>query len=792
MTLLSIDHNERSLSLLSPTKMPHASAFLWNSQMMIQMSCRGYATAQFMQPEPTKYAHAPNIEATSFMQPEQPYYAHHPGRFFYIKDNKSGELFSAPYEPVRKPLDRFIFTAGQHQIKWSVVKNDIQVDLTLSLSKDHPAELWSAAVTNLSSNKRSLSLTPYFPVGYMSWMNQSAVYDEELQSIICRSITPYQKYNDYFKNKNFKDLTYLLCNTTPESWETRQSAFEGEGGLHSPTSLLEKQLSNSEATYETPTAAVQYQLNLNPKESRCLKFVFGPAQNRQEIKQLQKNFFATSSSFDTAIGEYAKYISQANNPITIQTPDKELDNFVNHWLSRQVFYHGDVNRLCTDPQTRNYLQDTMGMSYIKPKIARKAFLTALSQQNSSGAMPDGILLHKDAELKYINQVPHMDHCVWVPICLRAYLDETADYEILDEEISYADTNTKEPVSIHIDRALRWLFQQRNEQGLNFINEGDWCDPMNMVGYKGQGVSIWLTLANAYANNTWSNICQEHNRSTQAVEFLNNANECNKSVNEHGWDGQWYARGITDDGVTFGTKHDKEGQVFLNPQSWAILSGASNIEKQLLLINAIAEKLESPYGVEMLSPAFTKMRDDIGRVTQKHPGTAENGSIYNHASAFYIYALYQVNDQDRAFRLLRQMIPGPNENDLIQRGQLPAFIPNYYRGAVKSLPRTAGRSSQLFNTGTVHWIYRCLIEGLFGIKGCKEGLQIAPQLPSQWNEVSLERRFRAAIFKVTIKRDNSINKIKLKIDDVMQEKLTITNIEPNTTYQVNVLIPPSLK
>ena len=85
--------------------MPQAGGFLWNRRMMIQMTCRGYAVAQFMQPEPARYAHAPNLEARTFMQPEQAYYAHHPGRFIYVKDEETGELFSAPYEPVRAPLD---------------------------------------------------------------------------------------------------------------------------------------------------------------------------------------------------------------------------------------------------------------------------------------------------------------------------------------------------------------------------------------------------------------------------------------------------------------------------------------------------------------------------------------------------------------------------------------------------------------------------------------------------------------------------------------------------------------
>ena len=102
-----------------------------------------------------------------------------------------------------------------------------------------------------------------------------------------------------------------------------------------------------------------------------------------------------------------------------------------------------------------------------------------------------------------------------------------------------------------------------------------------------------------------------------------------------------------------------------------------------MIQAVAEQLETPYGVMTLAPAFTAMREDIGRVTQKFPGSAENGSVYNHDAVFYIYSLYTIGESDRAFRLLRQMIPGPDLADYRQRGQLPVFIPNYYRGAYAS-------------------------------------------------------------------------------------------------------------
>jgi len=185
-----IENGER-FELTTPTKMPNASGFLWNKQMMIHVNCRGYAVAQFMQPEPAKYAHAPNLAAKTFMQPEQPFYAHHPGRFFYIKDETTGHLFSAPYEPVRAKLDKYQFSVGKNDILWIVEKEGIQVEMRLSLSKDEPIELWQFKIKNNSGKTKKLSVYPYFPVGYMSWMNQSGAYNEKVNGIICSSITPY-------------------------------------------------------------------------------------------------------------------------------------------------------------------------------------------------------------------------------------------------------------------------------------------------------------------------------------------------------------------------------------------------------------------------------------------------------------------------------------------------------------------------------------------------------------------------------------------------------------------------
>lgn len=775
--------------LKSPKTLPNASGFLWNKNMLVQATCRGYALGQFMQPDAGKYVSGPAFEAKTFMQPEQPYYANHPGRFVYVKDTADGSLFSAPFEPVRANLDRFEFIPEPHQITWISEFNQIRLTLCLRLPTETALECWQISVEDLSGRVRELSVYPYFPVGYRSWMNQSGKFEQALNAVVCRSIEPYQKVDDYFKNKSLHELTFLAADVPADAWETSQHSFEGEGGLHNPSAVQQVLLNNSVANYCTPTAVMQFKTKLKPNESKQIHLLFGPAKDLAQISRYKAKFLTEGKQqFELRAEQFQHYLEQGKGVIQIETPDADLDAYVNHWLARQLYYHGDVNRLTTDPQTRNYLQDNMGMAYIKPEVSRQAFILSLSQQHVSGEMPDGILIKEGAELKYINQVPHTDHCVWLPICLKAYLDETGDYAVLEQQVSFADSDEEASVAEHITRAMLWLDKSRDERGLSYINQGDWCDPMNMVGYKGKGVSAWLSLASAYAMRVWVDIQRTVNPdlSGDVTFLLKQSDEINQKVNQHCWVEDRFARGITDDGRVFGVAHDEEGKIFLNPQSWALLSGAADNSQIPLMLKAIKQNLDTPYGCMMLAPCFTNMVDDIGRVTQKFPGTAENGSVYNHASAFYAYSLFTLGESDLAFEQLKKMLPTPD--DIQTKGQLPLFIPNYYRGAYYQHPNEAGKSSQLFNTGTISWFYRCLVEQVFGVAGCKEGLNIAPQLPSDWPEAKIRREFRGATFDIVYLRSSDCTQQQLHVNGELLDSSCICDFEVGKSYQVVVNLP----
>lgn len=785
--LPDIDDGDR-VQLDDPHLAPTATAYLWNERMMVQVTARGFATAQFMQPEPAKYAHPPVLAAKTFMQPEQPYFAHHPGRFVYVRDDESGALFSAPFEPCRRPLELFRFEPGLSDIRWIASAEGLEVTLRLTLAVDDVVERWSVELVNRSGRPRRVSLVPFFPVGYASWMNMAGAYDADLQGVVCSCVTPYQKVQDYFVQKDFADLTFLVGDRVPTSWEAHARAFEGDGGLHDPDGLRAPELARGDARYELPACILQYRLDLAPDQREALRFLFGPARTRDEIAALQARYLpeARAAAEDA---RYDAFVRASTPAVQITSPDADFDRFVNRWLPRQIHYQGSAHRLTTDPQTRNYLQDAMGMLYLEPTRTQAALRTALAQQRRDGSMPDGILLRPDAELKYINTIPHTDHAVWLVLALDAYLDETGDHAFLDTTLPFHDDEGGATVFEHVCRAVDWLLEHRDARGLSYIAQGDWCDPMNMVGYKGRGVSAWLTEAVAYVCRRWASVCAARGDHARAAREEAHVEALNAALNTHLWDGEWYGRGITDDDRVFGTAADPEGSIFLNPQSWALLCGAPSPSARDRLLAAVEARLRTPFGYALLDPPFTGMREDIGRVTQKHPGTAENGSVYNHAAAFFAYALYSIGRGAQAYAVLRAMLPGPDRADIRRRGQLPTFIPNYYRGAHRLFPRTAGRSSNLIHTGTVAWFYRCLVEHVVGLRGSGADLVVDPQLPDAWPHLRATRRFRGAVVELEVTRRPEATTRVIRVDGVPCEG-RIERPERDRHYRVDVTLPPA--
>ncbi len=774
----------RRFVLRDPYLAPTADAFLWNPQMMLQITCRGFAWGQTMQPDTAIYAYPPSLLAKTFMQPEPRYFAHHPGRFFYVRDDATGEFFSAPHDPVRTAPESFELRRACRNVAWTVRNNGFEVSLRVFLPADDTVELWTASVANVSDRARKVSLYPYFPAGYLSWMHMAGEYDAALQAAVCPYVTPYQKLQDYEKNKTLKETTFLASEVAPDSWELNQQQFEGEGGLNRPDALKLPRLARGDARFEPPACIFQYRRSLPPGKRFEVRLIFGPAKDRREIGRLRKEYFV-QGGFEKALYKVESRTAEHPGCIQIETPDLWFDHFVNHWLPRQVEYLGRANRLTTDPQSRNFLQDAMGTVFVDPARAREIICTCLSQQQADGRMPDGVLLLPGAELKYINTVPHADHCSWLPIAISSYVHETGDYDFLRETVPFADAAEGATVFEHVRLGLGWLLQDRSPRGLSRIWQGDWNDPMNMVGPKGIGESAMLSEALAYGLRLWAELGEMAGQGPTARQMAAEAETLNELINRHYWDGQWYARGYTDEGRNFGVRSDREGKIFLNSQSFALLCGAAAGRRAEVCIRAVEKHLGTEYGPMKVAPAFTRMCERVGRMTQKFPGSNVNGGVYTHAAAFYIFALYGAGRGDLAFRHLRGLLPGPEEAALRASEQLPLYMPNYYRG--NQYPRKARASSHLPHSGSANWSYRSIVERLFGLQGTPQGLLVRPQLPPDWKGARVRRVFRGATFDVVYRRAADVEGTKVMVNGKEAPGGLLSGICVGESYRVEVLV-----
>jgi len=297
--------------------------------------------------------------------------------------------------------------------------------------------------------------------------------------------------------------------------------------------------------------------------------------------------------------------------------------------------------------------------------------------------------------------------------------------------------------------------------------------------------VWLTEALSFALDEWAGVAEHLGDPARARRYRREAGACRRAVNKHAWDGRWYARGFTDAGRPFGVKKDREGRIFINSQSWALICGAAQGRRLEKTIRSVIKHLLTPWGAMTLFPAFTSFREDIGKLTQKPPGTGENGSAYCHATTFLAYALYRARRSDLAFRVLRSLLPGYGGNSIKRAGQLPIYVPNFYRGTAAG--RSMGRSSHAPNTGTASWYYRTAAEMLFGLKAEFDGLRLDPQLPSRWKGARVRRNFRGADFEIVIRRRTGTGRPRVILDGRELPDNLIPVQRPGSRHVVVVLV-----
>ncbi|MEA3146106.1 MAG: glucosylgalactose phosphorylase, partial [Verrucomicrobiota bacterium] len=451
------------------------------------------------------------------------------------------------------------------------------------------------------------------------------------------------------------------------------------------------------------------------------------------------------------LNEHAEADSKS---LQVSTPDPQFDRWFNVWLKHQLRFVARWGRVI-GRGFRDILQDSFGHRLLDPAVARACILEVFSKQFPSGKcirawrLPHGLLDLQD----------YADSPSWMIMALSLYLKETGDFAVLAEPVSflnaedpYSPSNASATVLEHVVLAQRYLLAHRGSHGLSKIYYGDWCDTMNGVGRAGRGESVMLSMQVKWGCDLLEELAMQLGDYDLASEMNAASREMASAIEAHAWDGQWYVRAFDDDGIPIGSDtpppSDRgEGRIFLNAQSWAIISGVASEERKEECLAAAFRHLDTGSGMVLNWPAFTALNPRIGQMSAMSPGFYENGSVYVHGNCFWIQALAMAGRGEQAWAALRAILPDtPNKPNADTE---PFAIPNYYIGP--DVARRKQRNLYLsgWRTGSAAWLYQVGIEWILGARAEYNGLRIDPHLPKGFAPCLLTRSFRGAAYEITL-------------------------------------------
>lgn len=313
-------------------------------------------------------------------------------------------------------------------------------------------------------------------------------------------------------------------------------------------------------------------------------------------------------------------------------------------------------------------------------------------------------------------------------------------------VPYFESTESGTVWDHALRAMRFLASDTGSHGLCNQHHADWNDGLEATREAGERESVFVTMQLCHGLLEIEELARHvGDRAVQEEACALYADFKNR-INTVAWDGEWYARTLCGDGHVIGSKNCRYGQIFLNTQSWAVISRVADESRSQAIMRKVDEMLETDIGYRICFPPYAEYDPRVGRMSSSMPGANENGGCYNHAAGFKAVADCLLGRAEQAWRTFVKVTPDNPENPVAKSGVEPFSYVNSY----SSVPQIYGQSGLAWRTGTAGWMCQLLIEHILGARRSYEGLLIDPCLPSCLSNVSLTRTYRGTRYSIEIR------------------------------------------
>ena len=688
----------------------------------------------------------------------------------YLRDEASGELWCATPAPVRHD-GRYTVRHRPGSTTFEHDHGGIASHLTMGLAPEEAVKLSMLRITNRSSTPRKLALT-----GYVEWT--LGVLREHTQHQVRTAFDP--QYQAILAQNSFDPnftgwCAFFAMTERPGGYTADRREFLGRNGsVAAPLALVHPDrppLAGATGTRD-PCGALQCILELKPGETREIGFLLGACKNEAEARETMGRYRTVAQARE-AVDQTVRQWDDRLSVISVKTPEPSFDAMINRWTLYQALACRMWGRTAVYQSSgaygfRDQLQDVMAFVYAEPALAREHIIRAAGRQFEEGDVQHWWHPESGRGIR----TRFSDDLVWLPFVVEHYVRVTGDESVLDEKVPYLAMRPLAPeehevyelpkvservgsVYDHCVMALRKACTA-GEHGLPLIGSGDWNDGMNRVGVDGRGESVWLAWFLVTTLRGFVPLVEQRGEGETADEFLVRSNEYVAAIEGQAWDGAWYRRAYFDDGTPLGSAANDECRIDSIAQSWSVISGAGDPQRQATAMRSLEEHLvrEDARLLMLLTPAFDKSPHDPGYIKGYLPGVRENGAQYTHAALWAVLATALRGDGNRAFELY-QMINPLTHADTADNVAKYKVEPYVVAADVYTAKGHLGRGGWTWYTGSASWMYRVGLEGILGFTKRGDSLFLDPCVPDSWPEYTIEYRYGKSVYQITVRNPSGM-------------------------------------
>ncbi len=741
------------------------------------------------------------------------------GRYFYLNDN--GSVWTPGWMPVKADLDHYECRHGMGYSVISSEKDGLAVEQTSFVPLGSNCEVHRVVLSNRSEAEKDVKLFSF--VEFCLWN----AYDDmtnfqrnfSIGEVEVIGSTIYHK-TEYRERRNH--YAVFSVNAPVDGFDTDRETFMGlYNGFDHPNAVFEGKPRNSVAHGWAPIGSHFINCHLAPGESRSFIFVLGYCENDPEDKWEAPNVinkkpaqemlakFTTDEQVDEALAALRTYWDELLSRYQVKSSDEKLDRMVNIWNQYQCMVTFNMSRSASYFESgigrgmgfRDSTQDLLGFVHLIPARARQRIMDIAATQ-----FEDGSCYHQYQPLTKKGNMDigsgFNDDPLWLIFGVAAYIKETGDWSILDEQVPFdCDESKAQSMMVHLKRSFDHVVNNKGPHGLPLIGRADWNDCLNLNCFSatpgesfqtcsnfesGIAESVFIAGMFVLMGREYEELCRRTGLTEEADYAHDEVEKMYAAVLKDGWDGEWFVRAYDAFGKKVGSHECEEGQIFIEPQGFCVMAGIGKEEGLAeKALDSVKERLDTKYGIVLLQPAYSKYYLNLGEISSYPPGYKENAGIFCHNNPWISIAETVIGRGNRAFEVYRKTCPAYLEEISEIHRTEPYVYPQMIAGCDAA---THGEAKNSWLTGTAAWTFYDVSQAILGIKPQYDGLQVDPCIPAEWKGFTVTRQYRGAVYEITV--DNAAGVQKGVVSMEVDGKPVEGNIAPvfeNGTHQVRVVM-----